>query len=103
MCVFVCCVLFVYFLCIVLRFKSYKWRRGPRLPVVIQWGSAEVRRLRTAALDNTIDPLHYYCMSYSVLTYRPISLSCAYHTDVKIFLINLSNQPNEMKRGYVKT
>jgi hypothetical protein len=51
-CVFVCCVLFVYFLCIVFRFKSYKWLRGPRLPVVIQWGSAEVKRLRTAALHD---------------------------------------------------
>jgi hypothetical protein len=34
------------------RFKSYKWLRGPRFPVVIQWGSTEVKRLRTAGLHD---------------------------------------------------
>jgi hypothetical protein len=46
--------LVVYCLCIFVycfKVQIVEWLRGPRLPVVIQWGSAEVKRLRTSGLD----------------------------------------------------
>jgi hypothetical protein len=44
------CVLFVY--CFEVQIVGMGIR-GPRLPVVIQWGSAEVKRLRNTDLENT--------------------------------------------------
>jgi hypothetical protein len=55
LCICLLCI-FVYFLCIVLRFKSLKWLRGPQLPEVIQWGSAEVKRLITTGIEHSFYP-----------------------------------------------